>query len=345
MSVILTGTGSDIPEITVSNEDVVNAMRVKSVEWIERWLRIKERKLFTPINEESGKPYDVIDEIAIAAKAGRRALCDAGLQPDDVDRLVYVTCTQDYPEYAHFSRAGMELLRSIGPSEGTAVTQMDAGCGGFVTVMNDTAKMLSGPTEDEVALIVASHVTSKFYDRDLYANKSDAWLTGYIFGDGAGAVVLEQEDTESGIIESYTTTLPKTKLIDFYYPENADKPVFKVLDSVKGTFGRLMKRGIDGLAQKQYQSQDPEDAREELLGNIDWLLSHQANKLLLDRLINDLEIDPSIAPANVHTHGNLSAATLPVLLSQTSSEIEEGDTILFAAVGAGTQLAATLISV
>jgi len=343
MSINLAGTGSKIPERIVSNEEVVKAMGEKSPSWIKRLLDIEERRFFVPISSDSGTPEKMVDETKIAAQAGKQALQTADIEPEDVDRLIYVTCTQDYPQYGHFALASMEVLKNIGLRKSTAVTEIDAGCGGFVTALNDATKLLTGSGE-EVSLIVTSHITSKFYDRHLYAEASDAWLTGYVFGDGAGAVVLQQADNSRGVLDTYTAVDPDNPLIDFYYPDSTNEPVYKIMQSVKAMYSSYMQEAIDGVAQKQFPRENRSTARECLLNDIDWLFAHQANKVLLDNLVDELRIDPSTVPVNVDTHGNLSAATLSVLLHQTK-EVKKGDLCLFAAVGAGAQIAGALVRI
>jgi 3-oxoacyl-(acyl-carrier-protein) synthase III len=341
--IAVTGTSAHMPpkENAVTNENLCQIIENKNPEWISESLGIKERRFFTKVSKDTGKPVKPMDETKIAAKAAEEALQDAILKPEEVDRLVFISCTQNQKNRLHFGLEAMDTHNKLGLPSNTTVREMDAGCGGFVYAMNESIKALRG-SDEKTALIVAVNVTSNHFHPD-YENTSNAWLSTYIFGDGAGAMVLENNSSageKTGVItDTYSEVRSETPLMLFRQTENNDKQFYEVQRSVAGTYVSYMKLAMAGMANLRNQTLD------ELIDAVDVIFAHQANARLLEKLERELNItsDETRVPRNVDCYGNIATATIPVLIDETS--LHEGDICLLAVVGAGAQIASALMRV
>ena len=338
-SIEITGTGSFLPSHVVTNEDLVRAIGKKTPHWIECLLCIEERRFSSPIDFDKGQLENPdVDEIKIAWKAAEEAMNEARLAPSDIDFLWYVTCTQR-EEHLHFSRAAIELHGALGLSEDTPALEIDSGCGGFMQAVGAGIEILKGSDRSHM-LIVASNAPSRFFDVEPYI-QADTWLSGYIFGDGAGALVLSKKNCEKqlikrGVIASYYAASPLAELM-YYHRKNGTKgPVYEIdAQDVKNLFPIYVERSIKALI----------DMHPFSLDDIDRFYFHQANKRVLENFLDGLGISLSKTAMHVERYGNLSAASTPVLFDEDRKEglIREGDLCLFCAVGAGMHCGAFLV--
>ena len=219
-TVKIVGTGSYLPPFVVGSEElsVIIGQKADKPGWIERILGIRERRFASPINPETGKVSQSVDEIGMAQCAAGEAMRAARLETKEVDGLIYVTCTQEPTEHKHFSRSAIELHGRLMLREDTFALEVDSGCGGVMQAVGIAEEMLQGGKRRNI-LITASNAPSLFIDRELYV-LTETWLSIYIFGDGAGALLLQHhapQDEKSGILATWYGADYKNPLMYYHH--------------------------------------------------------------------------------------------------------------------------------
>jgi 3-oxoacyl-[acyl-carrier-protein] synthase III len=307
----ITGWGKCMPPNVLSNHDLEQLVDT-SDEWITTRTGIKERRI------------SHVETSDMAAIAGLRALAAAGKKPEDVDLLLVATCT---PDSLIPSTASL-VQKKIGAFN-CAAMDLNAACSGFVYGLVVGSNMIRAGTNQTVLLIGAEklHYVTDFTDR----------TTCVLFGDGAGAVVLEPTDGPHGLLASDL---------------GLDGSVYHILEvPVDGTMGDRgvpdpTKSGVSMEGQEVFRravTKMSESSRLSLeragvsLEEVDLLIPHQANVRIIDATARRLGLDESKVYVNIHSYGNTSAATIPVALTEALEEgrIAPGDTIVFAAFGGG----------
>ncbi len=307
----ITGWGKCMPPNVLSNHDLEQIVDT-SDEWITTRTGIKERRI------------SHVDTSDMAAVAGLRALAAAGKKPEDVDLLLLATCTPD----SLIPSAASLVQKKIGATE-CAAMDLNAACSGFVYGLVVGTNMIRGGTNKTVLLIGAEklHYVMDFTDR----------TTCVLFGDGAGAVVLEPSDGEYGLLSSDL---------------GLDGSVYDILQTpVDGTAGDRInpdpsKSGVSMQGQEVFRravTKMGESSVKSLeqagigLDDVDLLIPHQANVRIIDATARRLGLPDSKVYVNIHSYGNTSAATIPVALTEALEEgrIQSGSNIVFTAFGGG----------
>ncbi len=333
--IVIAGTGSFVPETVITNRMIVDFIGQKDPDWITNRLGVKERRFMAPFDKDGFPTYDT-DELNMAEAAARKAIHNADLKAEDVHGLYFVSCTSTVNR-THLSRAGFDLHRRLGLPNTCRLIQTDLGCGGFVAALGDAAELLRG-SDRTTMLVVASNAPSKHFGGNLSAYlTSEAWLSAYLFGDGAGAFVLhkQQGDGTTGILASYFAVDPTQPLMA--YASKGSMPPVYLIDAMAVKMGYLQysQIAISGL-QKQYPVP---------LDEVDRFYFHQANGRLFDALVDKLGIPSERAARNVMRYGNTSAAATPILFSEDrqSGAVMDGELCLFCTAGAGAQYGAILV--
>jgi 3-oxoacyl-[acyl-carrier-protein] synthase-3 len=300
-----------MPPNVLSNHDLEQIVDT-SDEWITTRTGIKERRI------------SHVDTSDMATVAGLRALAAAGKRPEDVDLLLVATCTPDsiIPSTASI------VQKKIGAGS-CAAMDLNAACSGFVYGLVVGTNMIRGGTNQTVLLIGAEklHYVMDFTDR----------TTCVLFGDGAGAVVLEPSDGESGLMSSDI---------------GLDGSVYDILQvPADGTMGDrrspdprqsgiamsgqdVFRRAVTMMGESSIASLEKAGLS---LDEVDLLVPHQANVRIIDATARRLGLPESKVYVNIHSYGNTSAATIPVALTEALEEgrIQPGSNVLFAAFGGG----------
>jgi 3-oxoacyl-[acyl-carrier-protein] synthase-3 len=310
-SVIL-GCGSYLPQRTLTNEELAGMVET-SDEWIVQRTGIHERHIAAD------------DEVTsdMALKAGRAALAAAGLEATAIDLIVLGTSTPDntFPASAVSVQAGLGITRG-------AAFDLQAVCSGFVYALA-TADGLLKTGAFKRALVIGAETFSRILD---WKDRG----TCVLFGDGAGAVVLEAQEQsgtrdDRGILTSHLRSdgRHKSKLYVDGGPGST------------GTVGHLRMEGRDVFKHAVAMITDVIEAAFKATGytaaDIDWFVPHQANKRIIDGSAHKLRIDPAKVVSTVGVHGNTSAASIPLALSVAVSDgrIKRGDLVLLEAMGGG----------
>ena len=317
---IIRGVGGYLPANRVTNDEL--AQRVDtSDEWIQQRTGIKQRYI--------AADGEFTSDLALAA--AQQALERAGLTPADIDLIIVATTTPDYT----FPSTATIVQRKLGMHHGAAF-DLQAVCSGFVFAVATADSYLKNGLAKR-ALVIGAETFSRLLD----------WndrTTCVLFGDGAGAVVMEVEHVgddapERGVLASslrsdghywdklYTKGGPSTTL-GMGYVHMEGKEVFRhavgmitdVVNSVFETTGY----GVEDL---------------------DWFIPHQANKRIIDGAGHKLHIPPEKVVVTVDRHANTSAASVPLALNEafTDGRIKPGDLVMLEAMGGGFTWAASLI--
>lgn len=314
----ITGTGSYLPGEPVTNADLIAAHGLESSDdWIIERTGIRSRHIAT-------------GQVAsdLAAEACRRALAAAGRQPQDVDLIIVATSTPDFV----FPSTAAILQAKLGIANGSPAFDLQAVCSGFAYALSVADKFVrSGTTR--CALVVGAEVFSRILD---WNDRG----TCVLFGDGAGAVVLEAADTP-GIL---STAL---------HADGSHHGILAVPGQIAGgsPIGDPFLR-MDGQAVFKFAVRVLSEVAEEVLAaagqtidQVDWLIPHQANVRIMQATGRKLGLPMEKCVVTVDRHGNTSAASIPLALDEyvRAGRISQGQTLLLEGVGGGFTWGATLL--
>ena len=317
----ITGTGSYLPPRRLTNADLVAELAGRGVETSDEW--IVER---TGIRARHFAAPDVATS-DLGLEAARHAIAAAGLQPSDIDLIIVATSTPDMV----FPSAACILQHKLG-ANGCPAFDVQAVCSGFVYALAVADSMIQTGAANR-ALVVGAEVFSRILD---FNDRT----TCVLFGDGAGAVVLEASETP-GILSSDLHA--DGKYVDILcVPGNVSggsvlgDPVLKMDGQAvfKLAVGVLEKAAHAALAKAGLTEAD-----------IDWLIPHQANIRIMQGTARKLKMSMDKVVVTVDQHGNTSAASIPLALDHAvrSGQVKKGDTVLLEGVGGGFTWGAVLL--
>ncbi|MEM7252083.1 MAG: beta-ketoacyl-ACP synthase III [Pseudomonadota bacterium] len=314
----IAGTGSYLPEKVLTNDDLATLVDTSDA-WIQERTGIRKRHIAE--NETTGD---------LAEHAARAAIESAGMKPDDIDLIVLGTTTPDrvYPATA------CQLQARLGTS-GYPAFDVQAVCSGFVYALGVAEKFVASGSAKR-ALVVGADVHSKLLD---WTDRG----TCVLFGDGAGAVVLEASD-DPGI---YSTLLradgscEHLLYVDGSVAEGYDNPSQSAAQ-VKMQGNEVFRRAVKALGEVVLESLEANGLEK---SDIDWLVPHQANRRIIEAMAKKLSMPMERVVMTVGEHGNTSAASVPLALDTAvrDGRIKRGDTLLLEAFGGGFTWGASLI--
>jgi len=317
-SVVL-GCGSYLPQRVLTNDDLAGMVDT-SDEWIVQRTGIHERHV--------AAPGELTSDMAL--QAARAALADAGREPADIDLIVVGTSTPDntFPASAVSVQAGLSMQHG-------AAFDLQAVCSGFVYGMATVDALLKAGTF-KCALVIGAETFSRILD---WTDRG----TCVLFGDGAGAVVLEAQAVERangrGILTSHLRSdgRYKSKLYVDGGPSSTQTVGHLRMEGrevFRHAVGMITGVVEDAFAATGYSAKD-----------IDWFVPHQANKRIIDSSAQKLGIDSAKVVSTVGKHGNTSAASIPLALAAARADgrIKSGDLVLLEAMGGGFTWGAVLL--
>jgi 3-oxoacyl-[acyl-carrier-protein] synthase-3 len=338
-SIRIAGTGSFVPQHVITNDTIASLVERyvpgKDAAWAREKLGVLQRRFALPLDPTTGYPIGRIDEVTLGHRAASAAIDRAGIEASALAGLWYVSCTQSENEQ-HFSRLALGLHARLGLRADAFAIEIDAGCGGTVHAIAAAAAQMQGAGLEYV-LVVASNMASQFFRNwETYA-QNGAWLSMYIFGDGAGAAVLRQMPGNSvGILAAYTAADPRKHLMEFH--RSADDPIsiYRIDGRAVGQSFRTYSRSALSGLQRRYPYR-LEDVRR--------FYFHQVNAIVLRSFIAELAISDERVAIHVDRYGNVASAATLVLLDEDlrRGAISVGDLCVFCVVGAGTQYGAMLV--
>ncbi len=359
VSVRVVGVGAFVPTRSITTDRVARAIPGWPAERIVEKTGITERRFLWDFDEKSGRavppPSDAnfypANNTDMCEAALWRALTMAQVPATDLDAIFVVTCT---PDELNFNHDAMELHRRMACREDAYAFVIDDGCGGTPYVIDLARKMIAGGQFRTVA-VVASAFTSALLNREVYTaelesdggKKISAFLSMYVFGDGAGAIILRAGEGEGGILKSVAGTAHSDLVIrrgggntKLAYQDRCNPVDFAfVVDGLKvaQSYPTYMKKCI-GAALEGHEHLEPEIKR---------YYFHQPNKRVMDHFVARSGLPADKVACHVDTRGNTSAAGMLILLAEDLErgvvKLGSGDLVMLAAVGANVHYGGQLI--
>jgi 3-oxoacyl-[acyl-carrier-protein] synthase III len=318
----ITGTGSYLPPGRVSNADLAARLAGSGVETSDDW--IVER---TGIRARHFAAPDVTSS-DLALHAAKAALQAAGRSPGEIDLIIVATSTPDMV----FPSAACILQNKLGIA-GCPAFDVQAVCSGFVYALTVADSMIKTGSASK-ALVIGAEVFSRILD---FTDRT----TCVLFGDGAGAVVLEASDTP-GILSSDLHSDGKHVGI-LCVPGNVSGG--RILgDPLLKMDGQAVFKLAVGVLEQAARAALAKAGKTE--ADIDWLIPHQANIRIMQSTARKLKLPMDKLIVTVDVHGNTSAASIPLALdvSVRSGKIKKGETVLLEGVGGGFTWGAVLLN-
>lgn len=315
INAIITGVGGYVPDYVLDNEEL-SRMVDTSDEWITTRVGIKERRILK--EEGLGTSY-------LGRKAAKQLIQKTGVDPDTIDALIVATTTPDYK----FPSTASIVLGKLGLKNAFAY-DLEAACCGFMYALSTACSFVESGRCNKVIVIGADKMSSlvDYQDRQ----------TCVLFGDGAGAVLVEaSEDEELGMQDMFFRTdgkgLPFLHMkaggsvcpashftvdhhLHYLYQEGRSVFRYAVTD-MSNDVVEIMKRNNLSAA------------------DVDWVIPHEANLRIIEAVTKRAELPMDKVAINIQHYGNTSAATIPLALWDYESKLKKGDNVIFTAFGAG----------
>lgn len=315
--------GHYLPENVVTNQDLASRIDTTD-EWIAQRTGIRSRHVAAKGQTTS----------EMATKAAMAVLANAGLQGQDIDAVILATTTPDRT----FPATAVTVQDNIGMKDKGFAFDLQAVCSGFIYALSVADNFIKAGQVNKVLVIGADHFTSLL-------DWSDR-TTCVLFGDGAGAVILEGYEAgessgvkDQGILSTHLHS--EGAMRDLLYVDGGP--------SSTGTTGHVRMNGkevfrhaVTRMSEVVVEALQKNGLKE---SDIDWLVPHQANKRIIDSTAEKLHLPPEKVILTVSHHGNTSAASIPLALSTAVGEgrIKRGELILMEAMGGGLTWGAALV--
>ena len=317
----ITGTGSYLPPRRVTNADLAAQLAADGVETSDQW--IVER---TGIRARHFAEPDVTSS-ELGVHAARRALEAAGRQPSDIDLIIVATSTPDMV----FPSSAAILQHKLGIA-GCPAFDVQAVCSGFVYALTIADAMIRTGSASK-ALVIGAEVFSRILD---FKDRT----TCVLFGDGAGAVVLEASDTP-GILA--TDLHADGKHVGILCVPGSVSGGKVLGDPLLKMDGQAVFKLAVGVLEQSARATLAKAGRTE--ADIDWLIPHQANIRIMQGTAKKLKLPLDKLVVTVDEHGNTSAASIPLALDAAvrKGQVKPGDTVMLEGVGGGFTWGAVLL--
>jgi 3-oxoacyl-[acyl-carrier-protein] synthase III len=319
----ITSLGKYVPERVVTNKDLESLIETND-EWIRTRTGIHQRHYAEP-----GTPTS-----ELAVKASRIALDKAGIKPEELDLIIVATITPDmvFPSTACVVQAKLGAKKAWG-------YDISAACSGFLYALTQGAQFIQTGAHKKVLVIGADVMTSilDFQDR----------ATCVLFGDGAGAVVLEPSDDDTGLID-FIHEVDGTGGIHLHMPAGGSarpttaETVAARMHYVKQDGQHVFKYAVRKMAEISRAVLDKTGTP---AGDVDLFVAHQANMRIIDAAKDRLGLPESKVIKNIHMYGNTTAGTIPLALDTALEQkrLKRNDLVLLASVGAGFTVGSVLL--
>ena len=315
INAVITGVGGYVPDYILNNEEL-SRMVDTTDEWITTRVGIKERRILT--EEGLGTSY-------LTRKAAKQLIQKTGVDPDTIDALIVTTTTPDYK----FPSTASIVLGKLGLKNAFAF-DFSAACCGFLYTLDVAASMIQSGRYKKIIVIGADKMSSlvDYTDR----------ATCVLFGDGAGAVLVEATEEENvGVQNSYLRTdgqgLP---FLHMKAGGSVCPPSHFTVDH------RLHYLYQEGRTVFRYAVTDMSNDVMKIMemnnlkaDDVNWVIPHEANLRIIEAVTKRAGIPLDKVVVNIDHYGNTSAATIPLALWDAESQLKKGDNVIFTAFGAG----------
>ncbi|MGV3461438.1 MAG: beta-ketoacyl-ACP synthase III [Flavobacterium sp.] len=310
----ITAVGAYVPDFVLSNK-VLETMVDTNDEWITSRTGIKERRILK--DKDKGTSY-------LAIKAAQNLIEKSGINPADIDCVLLATTTPDMPVAA----TAVYVATQIGAVNAFAY-DLQAACSSFLYGMSTASAYIETGRYKKILLIGADKMSSIIDYKDR--------ATCIIFGDGAGCALFEPNHEGLGLqdeilrsdgigreylkIEAGGSLMPASK-------ETVENGMHYVFQDGKTVF----KYAVSNMADISERIMQKNDLTND---DVDWLISHQANKRIIDATSQRMGLADEKVLVNIEKYGNTTSATLPLLLSDFEHRFKKGDNLIFASFGGG----------
>ncbi len=315
VNAVITGVGGYVPDYVLTNDEL-SRMVDTSDEWIMTRVGIKERHILT--EEGLGTSY-------MARKAANELLKKTGADPDSIDALIVCTTTPDYK----FPSTASIVLGKLGLKNAFAF-DMECACCGFLYGLDMASSMIQSGRYKRVVVIGADKMSTliDYTDRQ----------TCVLFGDGAGAVLVEATEEEGvGYQDSFLRT--DGKGLPFLHLKAGGSVCPPSHFTVDHRLHYLYQEGraVFRFAVTAMSNDVMEIMRRNSLGadDVQWVIPHEANMRIIEAVARRAELPLDKVVINIDRYGNTSAATIPLALWDHEKNLKKGDQIVFTAFGAG----------
>jgi 3-oxoacyl-[acyl-carrier-protein] synthase III len=319
----ITGTGHYLPERVVTNDDLSKFVET-SDEWIRQRSGIEQRYFAAPEQAVSD----------LGTEAGRLALADAGITAADLDNIICSTLTPDHK----MPSSACVIQHNLGASNAGA-SDLNAACSGFVYGLQHADALIRAGVHKTILVVGAEKLSDH-----LHWKKRD---TAVLFGDGAGAAVVQACEGERGIISTYTRSDGGAADILALPAGGSRLPVtaenINDVDlSIAMNGQALYKRAISAFGEAIEMALEQTGLT---VDEVNLFIPHQANKRIIDSAARRVGLTEDKIYLNVMKVANTSAASIPIAIDQARKEgrINKGDTVLLAAFGGGLTWASAMI--
>jgi len=318
----ITALGGYVPETILTNHDLEKMVDTNN-DWIISRTGIHERRI---LNDASLATSD------LATMAVKRLLEDSKIDPDDIECVIVATAT---PDYIMVSTASI-VCEKAGLKNAWGVDS-NAACSGFLYALTLGASLIESNRYKNV-IVIGADVNSSIVN---YADRN----TCILFGDGAGAVLLEQTENEVGLVDNVFRTdgVGKEHLIvtaGGSLNPSSTETLDQKLNYISQNGRIVFKAAIEGMTQTCTEIMDRNDLS---TSDINWLIPHQANLRIIHAVGDKLGISQDKVKVNIQRYGNTTAATIPLCLWEFKEDFKENDNILLTAFGAGFSWGATYL--
>ena len=310
----ISGLASYAPDDILDNE-MLSKMVDTNDEWITTRVGIKERRIL----REPGKGSSYL-----GIKAVEKLLERTGTKPEEVDLLICATSNPDY----RFPSTGSVIAHQLGLKNAYAY-DVQAACAGFLVALEDGSAYVRSGLRKKVVVVAAEKMSSMTNDQDR--------ATCPLFGDGAGAMLLEPTEENVGVMDG-VFHVDGEGLEHLWMPaggsvlpashETVDAQQHFVIQDGRNVY----KNAVTDMLESSLEVMNRNGLT---VDNIDWFVSHQANLRIIEAVGSRLGIDNDKVLVNIEKYGNTSAASVPLCLDEYQDRLKKGDKIILTAFGAG----------
>ena len=315
INAVITGVGGYVPAYILNNEEL-SRMVDTTDEWITTRVGIKERRILT--EEGLGTSY-------LARKAAKQLIQKTGVDPDTIDALIVTTTT---PDYKFPSTASIVLGKLV--LKNAFAFDFSAACCGFLYTLDVAASMIQSGRYKKIIVIGADKMSSlvDYTDR----------ATCVLFGDGAGAVLVEATEEENvGVQNSYLRT--DGQGLPFLHMKAGGSVCPPSHFTVDHRLHYLYQEGrtvfryaVTDMSNDVMKIMEMNNLKAE---DVNWVIPHEANLRIIEAVTKRAGIPLDKVVVNIDHYGNTSAATIPLALWDAESQLKKGDNVIFTAFGAG----------
>lgn len=310
----ITAVGHYLPEFRMTNFELEKLMDTND-EWIRTRTGISERRILKDPDKATA---------FMGAEAAKEALESSGTSAEEIDLIVLATVTPDYL----FPATACLVQNMIGATNAFAF-DVSAACSGFLYALSTGAMYIESGRAKKVLVIGADKMSSilDYTDR----------TTSILFGDGAGAVILEESTDGTGIIDQIHHSEGDTNCSLYQHAGGSRNPA--TIETVKNRQhhvtqdGRaVFKKATMGMADVSLEIMEKNNLEPE---DIAWLVPHQANLRIIDATANRMGLSSEKVMINIDKYGNTTAGTIPLCLYDWKDKLNHGDNLILAAFGGG----------